>query len=350
MRNQSRPCACTGTIYGFWGLTAKRLVLLVSCLLAGMMALSGCATSRRSERFVDKEWLDDVVQGEPGIQVGTLSGDDAPHGDMVSPHLARDVRTRETAERKQYRDRDFVEQSDREDEILALRRRNEQLEAELALLRQQHGVDGEDPDDDTASGPRNGGSSRGLFGRFRRGSEEEAVTRQKDVSDTPAHRVHAGDEIHLTVFREPDFSGVFRVDASGHIRHPFMGSFYVERLTIREVEEKIHGELAARYLVDPRVVVTVNRTQQQERIVLLGEVRKPGVYPYPVGATMTLLEAIANAGGFTDMASVDRVRLVRTSNSRSESLRIRVSRLLDGREPDVDLQPNDVITVPEVRF
>ena len=68
---------------------------------------------------------------------------------------------------------------------------------------------------------------------------------------------------------------------------------------------------------------------------------------------MTLLQAIAGAGGFTDLASPDRVRIVRKMpNGRQTTLKIRVSDLLDGRgkQQDVPLEPNDVVMVPEVFF
>ena len=164
-----------------------------------------------------------------------------------------------------------------------------------------------------------------------------------------ATELQPGDTIRVDVFREPDFSGEFRINEQGAIRHPLMGSVVLAGLTVKEAEDRIVSELAERYLVEPRVVVSTEGTQRG-RFVLLGEVKNPGVYPYPAGDTITLLEAIAKAGGFTAAASVDRVRLVRTTDEGSTSMRIRVSRVLSGREPDVEIQPNDVITIPEVRF
>lgn len=194
-----------------------------------------------------------------------------------------------------------------------------------------------------------GGWLRRFFGRDRRSRDDPVEAAAMVAPETTRGRVQPGDEISVEVFREPDFSGTFRVNQDGLIRHPLMGSLQLEGLTAKEVEDKITADLAARFLVDPRVVVTLAH-EQQSRIVLLGEVKRPGVYDYPVGESLTLLEAIAKAGGFTDLASVDRVRLVRSSNGDSESIRIRISRVLSGREQDVELQPNDVITVPEVRF
>lgn len=88
-------------------------------------------------------------------------------------------------------------------------------------------------------------------------------------------------------------------------------------------------------------------------MVLLGEVKKPGVYPLPFGASLTLLQAIAEAGGFTELASPDRVRIVRRlPDGHQTTLRVRVSDLLKskGGKKDVPLEPNDVIMVDQVLF
>ena len=67
---------------------------------------------------------------------------------------------------------------------------------------------------------------------------------------------------------------------------------------------------------------------------------------------MTLLQAIAGAGGFTDLASPDRVRIVRRdADGKQTTLRVRVSNLLGGgKQEDIPLEPDDVIMVPEVVF
>ena len=122
--------------------------------------------------------------------------------------------------------------------------------------------------------------------------------------------------------------------------------------TVKEAEAFVTRRLAKDYLVNPRVIIKVVAAQSAQ-IVVLGEVEKPGVYPLPFGDQLTLLQAIADAGGFTELASPDRVRIVRrTADGRQTTLRIRVSDLLDGKgkQQDVPLEPNDVIMVPEVVF
>ncbi len=160
----------------------------------------------------------------------------------------------------------------------------------------------------------------------------------------------AGDQVSLDVFREPDLSGTFLLESSGAIRHPLFGSVEIAGLSLADAEAKITQLLADRYLVNPRVMIRVD-SSQSSRIVMLGEVKNPGVLPMSFDKPKTLLQAVAEAGGFTDLASVNRVQIVRSSgNGRQKEILVRVSRIIDGRDPDVLLEPNDIITVPQTFF
>lgn len=166
------------------------------------------------------------------------------------------------------------------------------------------------------------------------------------------YRLQAGDEIDLQIYREPDLSGTFKLDPAGDVRHSLAGAIPLAGKTVAEAETFIAEKLDQDYLVNPRVIVKLLTTQSSQ-VTVLGEVKAPGVYPLPFGGTTTLLQAIAGAGGFTDLASPDRVRIVRKlPNGRQTTLKIRVSDLLDGKgkQQDVPLEPNDVVMVPEVFF
>jgi protein involved in polysaccharide export with SLBB domain len=161
-----------------------------------------------------------------------------------------------------------------------------------------------------------------------------------------------GDEVDLQIYREPEMSGLFRIMPEGTIRHPLAGAMEVSGQTIQEAEANIAKRLAKDYLVEPRVILKLVSAQSSQ-IVLLGEVKTPGVYPLPPGDSMTLLQAIAGAGGFTELASPDRVLIVRkTTDGRQTTIRVRAASLLKGRgkQRDIPLEPNDVITVPQVVF
>jgi len=170
-----------------------------------------------------------------------------------------------------------------------------------------------------------------------------------DLEETQGYRLQPGDQVDVQVYREPQLSGTFRVDASGQIRHPLCGSVVAAGLTEQQVEDRLTELLGGKYLINPKVIVSV-LSAQSSHVVLLGEVKKPGVHPVPFGESITLLQAIAEAGGFTDLASVDRVTVTRTIDGKETSLRVRISRMISGQEPDMPLLPNDVIMVPQILF
>jgi protein involved in polysaccharide export with SLBB domain len=164
------------------------------------------------------------------------------------------------------------------------------------------------------------------------------------------YRMNPGDSIRLEVFREPDISGVFPLSESGTIQHPLLGKVTLAGLNVEQAQTTILDLLAARYLVDPKVVVTLERWAQRP-VIVFGEVSSPGSYDIPPGERIHLLQLVARAGGFTDIASVDRVRVVRARDGAEETLRVRVSKLLKGGgEGDFELMPGDVVIVPRTIF
>ena len=178
------------------------------------------------------------------------------------------------------------------------------------------------------------------------------ATGAETSASVPAYILQAGDEIDIQVYREPELSGTFKINPAGAIRHSLAGAVPLAGKTVAEAEAFFTRKLAQDYLVNPRVIVKLLSTQSSQ-VVVLGEVKKPGVYPLPFGETMTLLQAIAGAGGFTELASPDRVRIVRRlPDGGTTTLRVRVSDLLrgKGRDKDVPLEPNDVIMVDQVFF
>ena len=112
------------------------------------------------------------------------------------------------------------------------------------------------------------------------------------------YRIRDGDVIHLQVSREDDLSGDFTVLPGGVIAHPLLGRMAVGGLTVVETEHLLTGALKKDYLVNPRVLVQV-RSSVARRVVVLGEVKQPGVYELAMGERFTLLQVVAKAGGFT---------------------------------------------------
>jgi len=185
-------------------------------------------------------------------------------------------------------------------------------------------------------------------------SEPEAVANgvpDVDPDNKDTYRVRAGDTIHLQVTGEDDISGDFKVSADGTILHPLLGRVTVGGATVTALERDLTASLAKDYLVNPKVYVDV-RSSVLRRVILFGEAKSPGVYELPVGERFTLLQLIAKAGGFSDVAATDRVRVVRRGKGGDQTFQVNVSNLLRGRGPDKDLEllPNDVVTIPQTVF
>jgi protein involved in polysaccharide export with SLBB domain len=171
------------------------------------------------------------------------------------------------------------------------------------------------------------------------------------VATNTEYRIHPADVLALMVYQEADLSADFKVTADGAINHPLLGKVPLQGLTLEEAEKTLRNLLGEKYLVNPRVTLQI-RSSAARQVIVLGEVKKPGVYEMPMGKRFTMLEAIAMAGGFSEMAAVDRVSIVRTKEGQEQTIQVRVSDLLKGRREakDVELEANDVISVPQIRF
>lgn len=144
------------------------------------------------------------------------------------------------------------------------------------------------------------------------------------------------DKLRITVFGEPALSGEFVVSNSGGVAFPLIGEVAAANTSSSELERAIGGRLSGGYLRDPRVSVEVIGFRP---FYILGEVAKPGEYPYASG--LDVFSAVATAGGFTYRAQTKKV-YVRSANDRTE-------RVYPLKGP-VPIAPGDTIRVAERRF
>jgi protein involved in polysaccharide export with SLBB domain len=128
------------------------------------------------------------------------------------------------------------------------------------------------------------------------GAREAAPVGQQQVSS--AYSLGSSDRLRITVFGHPDLSGEFEVDGTGSISLPLIGQMKAQGLSTVMLEQSIKTTLAQGYILDPRVSVEVINYRP---FYILGEVGKPGEYPYING--LTVQNAVAAAGGFTYRAN-----------------------------------------------
>ena len=116
----------------------------------------------------------------------------------------------------------------------------------------------------------------------------------------------AGDRIRITVFNEPTLTGEYNVTSQGTIAFPLIGTVPADGQTTDQVSAAIRAKLGAGYVNDPRVSTEV---LSYRPYYILGEVNKPGEYPFSNG--LTVEQAVATAGGFTYRANRGKVFLRR---------------------------------------
>jgi polysaccharide export outer membrane protein len=152
------------------------------------------------------------------------------------------------------------------------------------------------------------------------------------------YRLGPGDQVRLITFGEDQLTGEFRVDAGGAVALPLVGDLHAGGLTPRGLAQATEAALVRLQLMpSPSVSVEVIAYRP---FFVLGEVTRPGQYAYQPG--MTVVAAVAVAGGFTYRAVSDRFSIVRLADGAAgaEGLAERQTRV----------QPGDVITVFERRL
>ena len=170
------------------------------------------------------------------------------------------------------------------------------------------------------------------------------------TNDKEYYRIAANDILDIQVYQEADLSGDFEIKEDGAITYPLLGSVMVKGLTKQEAEARITELLARDYLVNPFVHISV-KTYHDRSIMVLGCVQKPGSYPFPQDNTITLLQAISLAGGFTGYASINGTKIVRSApDGKKITVDPRVNDIVSGKRKDTDLQPDDLVFVPERIF
>ena len=157
-----------------------------------------------------------------------------------------------------------------------------------------------------------------------------------------AYKIGPRDVLEVTVFKVPDLSKTVQVSEAGTINYPLVGELEAGGRTAREVEQELTKLLGTKYLQNPAISVFIKEYNSQ-RVTVEGAVKKPGVYPITGG--MSLLQAIAVAGGFEANAE-ETVLLIRQKNGKSSAGKFDVSRIHHGRVEDIQLEAGDVIIAP----
>lgn len=154
---------------------------------------------------------------------------------------------------------------------------------------------------------------------------------------TEGYLIEPGNRVRITVFNEVNLSGDYTLDPGGNISMPLLGNLQASGLTSKQLANRIADLLKKGNLYqDPQVAAEV---QTFRPVYVLGEVRQPGEFPYTLG--MTVLSAIAKAGGYDFRARQGEVVLVRSIGDEQKDYRA------TERTP---ILPGDIVRVLQRHF
>lgn len=151
-----------------------------------------------------------------------------------------------------------------------------------------------------------------------------------------SYRLGAGDQLKVTVYGEERLTGTFPVNGQGNVAFPLLGEVPAAGKTLHELERQLTAGLGDGFVNNPSVTIEVANFRP---FYILGEVEKPGEYPFSSG--LTVFSAVAKAGGFTYRADKKRVYIHHKSAEQEMQYR------LEGNTP---VQPGDTIRIGERIF
>ncbi len=175
------------------------------------------------------------------------------------------------------------------------------------------------------------------------------------------YQIRPGDTLQIEVLEDPSLNRTVLVLPDGTVSFPFAGSVRASGRTAGQVSDSITAGIASNFATQPNVFVTVQTLTEavagagassQIHVYMMGEIATPGEVHMSRGTT--LIQALAQTGGFTPYAATKRIILRRTDPRTGQSTvrKINYKAIADGTSAgqDVRLRDGDVIIVPERRL
>jgi protein involved in polysaccharide export with SLBB domain len=156
------------------------------------------------------------------------------------------------------------------------------------------------------------------------------------AQERPAYHLGPGDHLRITVYEDKDLTGEYDVTDQGTVTLPLVGPVRIGGRTLAEAETVITDKYGKDYIKNPHVNVEVLNYRP---FFILGEVQKPGSYPYQNG--MTVIQAVSIGGGYTPRAQRSHITMKRASNPGAGEQEV---------SEDTPVLPGDVVRVPERFF
>ena len=185
-------------------------------------------------------------------------------------------------------------------------------------------------------------------------AQETASTKQRALVQTPApskaatedpnYVIGAQDVLDVSVWKEPDFTRTVPVRPDGKISLPLLNDVQASGLTPSQLAAEVTKSLT-KFVTSPQVTIIVTQINSQ-RVYLLGEVARAGAYT--MLPDMTILQALSNAGGFTQYANSKKIYVLRDENGKQQKLFFNYKDVISGKrnEQNIKLKAGDTIVVP----
>ena len=154
------------------------------------------------------------------------------------------------------------------------------------------------------------------------------------------YRIAPRDILQIAVFQVPDLNTTVQVSEDGNVALPLVGKVRLSGETTYEAEQAISRKLRT-YLQSPQVSISVKT--YGKRITVSGEVKSPRVLPDDGGTTLT--QAIASAGGLSELGDTSRVHIARSINQHVQDEVYNLDDIQAGKAPDPALRGGDIIVV-----
>ncbi len=175
-------------------------------------------------------------------------------------------------------------------------------------------------------------------------ADEESKPPVMAATTDPSYVIGPEDVLDINVWKEPDMTRLVPVRPDGKISLPLINDVQAAGSTPQQLASTVTERLR-KFMTAPQVTVIVTAINSQ-RVFVVGEVLRAGAFPLIPG--MTVLQALASAGGFTTFADVKKIHVMRLVDGKHKELPFNYREVLKGDNPDqnIKLEPGDTVVVP----
>jgi polysaccharide export outer membrane protein len=156
------------------------------------------------------------------------------------------------------------------------------------------------------------------------------------------YKIAPMDTLAIKVFKMPDLSGDYEVDLTGQISMPLIGSLSATDVTTAELDQRLTNKLSEKYLENPDVSVAI-KSSSRRSVTVDGAVNRSG--SFPINGQMTLMQAVALAGGTGPDANARRVAVFRQIGGKRQAAAFDLTSIRRGEMEDPPVYAGDIIVI-----